>query len=74
MGLKSRRRGQRPRAIVACGSLLAVLLSAVSFTLARASAAPRADPLAHAPRFRRAFGRPAPDMTGWRGSPRPGAW
>src|SRR5512142_1805562 len=58
MGLKSRRRGQRPRVIVACGSVLAVLLSAVSFTLARASAAPRADPLAHAPRFRRAFGQP----------------
>src|SRR5205085_3607331 len=60
MGLKSRRRGQRPRVVViARGSVLAVLLSAVSFMLAQASASPRPDPLAHAPRFRLAFGQPA---------------
>ncbi len=61
MGLKSRRCGQRPRVIViviACGSVLAVLLSAVWLTLAQAAAAPRPDPLAHAPRFRRALGVP----------------
>ncbi|HEX5298133.1 MAG TPA: alkaline phosphatase family protein [Streptosporangiaceae bacterium] len=56
MGLKSRRRGQRPR-VIACGSVLAVMLAAVSFGAAQASAAPRPDPLAHAPSFRRAFGR-----------------
>src|SRR5262245_23074222 len=69
MGLKSRRRGQRPRVIViAFGSVLAVMLATVPFVLgpaaagssalARVSAAPGADPLAHGPSFRRAFGRP----------------
>ena len=65
MGLKSRRRGQRPRVIViACGSAAAVMLSAASFVLApRAQArvpvpAGPPDPLAHAPSFRRALGPP----------------
>ncbi len=59
MGLNSRRRGQRPRIIaLACGGALAAGLVAVPVTLASpASAAPRPDPLAHAPRFRQAFGQ-----------------
>src|SRR5690349_23130751 len=74
MGLKSRRRGQRPRVIViASGSVLVVMLATVPFVLgpaalgssalgssalARVSAAPGPDPLAHAPSFRQAFGHP----------------
>jgi phospholipase C len=64
MGLKSRRRGRRPRAIaLACCSLLAAILVATPFTpgpsaLARPlPAVPRPNPLAHAPRFGRAFGQ-----------------
>src|SRR6266702_3030043 len=82
MGLKSRRRGRRPRAIaLACGCLLAAILVATPFapgpsalagpvlagpvlagtvlasTASRVSAMPRTDPLAHAPRFRRALGQ-----------------
>ena len=55
MGLKSQRRGQRPR-VIAGGSVLAIMVAAVSLGSAPASAAPRPDPLAHAPRFRQAFG------------------
>jgi len=54
MGLKSRRRGPRPRVIaVTCGSALAVIIAAP----VAASAAPHPDPLAHAPRFLGAFGQ-----------------
>ena len=67
MGLKSRRRGRRPRVIaLVCASLLAAILiaaplasgpPALARTAARASAAPRPDPLAHAPAFRRVAGQ-----------------
>jgi hypothetical protein len=59
MGLNTRRRGQRPRTIArACGRALAVVLVAAPFTLASpVSAAPRPDPLTHAPRFGQAFGQ-----------------
>jgi phospholipase C len=67
MGLKSRRRGRRPRAIaLLCAGLLAAIIiaaplasgpPALARTAARAGAAPRPDPLAHAPAFRRAAGQ-----------------
>ena len=67
MRLKSRRRGQEPRVIgLACASVLAATLIAAPLAsappalarpAARASAATRPDPLAHAPRFRRAVGQ-----------------
>jgi phospholipase C len=81
MGLKSRRRGRRPRVIaLVCASLPAAILiaaplasgppalasgppalasgpPALARTAARASAAPRPDPLAHAPAFRRVAGQ-----------------
>src|SRR5439155_10150644 len=66
MGLKSRCRGRRPQVIaVACGGVLAAILAAVPLAsgqsaqarpVSRAFAASRPDPLAHAPRFRRALG------------------
>jgi phospholipase C len=87
MGLKSQRCGQRPRVIIiACGSVLAVMLAAVpdavpflswSPALARpaASAAPGPGPLPHAPQFRQAFGHPvlaSPD--GVAADPAGGVW
>jgi phospholipase C len=67
MGLKSRRRGRRPRVIaLVCASLLAAILiaaplasgpPALARTAALASAPPRPDPLAHAPAFRREAGQ-----------------
>src|SRR5690349_19357687 len=67
MGPKSRCRGRRPRVIaVACGGALAAILAAVPLAsgpsalarpLSRAFAVSRPDPLALAPRFRRALGQ-----------------
>jgi phospholipase C len=59
MGLNTRRRGQRPRTTaLACGRALAAVLVAAPFTfVSPALAAQRPDPLAHAPRFQRAFGQ-----------------
>ena len=55
-GTKSRCRGRRSRAIaLAGGSVLAAMLVAVPV----ASGSPGPDPLAHAPRFARAFGQQA---------------
>ncbi len=53
MGLKSRRRGRGPwvTALVCCGMLAAVASASVS------AAAATPSPLAHAPRFRQAFGQ-----------------
>src|SRR5580704_16492095 len=66
MGLKSRCRGRRPQVIaVACGGVLVAVLAAVPLAsgpsaqarpVSRAFAISRPDPLALAPRFRRALG------------------
>jgi phospholipase C len=55
MGLTSRRRGLWPRviALVCCGTLAATLITPALAALAR----PGPNPLAHAPRFRRALGQ-----------------
>ena len=84
MGLLSRRRSRRPRGIaLACRSLLAVTLAALLFpsgpsgpsALARAPAAAGPGPLAHAPRFRRAFGQQVlADPGGVAAAPSGGVW
>jgi phospholipase C len=61
MGVKSRRRGRRPRVVaLVCGGILAAVAftpgsSALSRVAAAAAGPP--SPLAHAPRFLRAFGQ-----------------